>query len=132
MMMYFTIVNRLFAFIHSFIHFFLLLLHLVSEKFQRILQDNSQNHLLTQLLVEESIVHIIQAVNHPPLVLVFKSAHPYESHSDKREKIHIPGASALMVCAFVFIVCLFCLFVLFVCLLLISTYLLYTRKMICR
>jgi len=52
---------------------------------------------LIALLMEECILHFAQAVHHPPPVLVFKSAHPYPSHDEVREEIHIPGASKLLV-----------------------------------
>jgi len=52
---------------------------------------------LIQTLMEECIMHFAQAVHHPPPVLVFKSAHPYASHHEVREEVHIPGASKLLV-----------------------------------
>ena len=36
-------------------------------------------------------------MNFPPPVLVFKTAHPYASHSNIRERVHLPGASKLLV-----------------------------------
>lgn len=42
---------------------------------------------LTQLLVEEAIVHFAQAVNHPPTTVAKSSKHPYDSHFELREKV---------------------------------------------
>jgi len=67
-----------------------------SQKLLSALSD-TQPSSLVQLLIEECIVHFVQAVNHPPPVLLFQSQHPYESHSERRECVHIPGASKLMV-----------------------------------
>jgi len=52
---------------------------------------------LTQLLIEEYILHSVQAVHHPPPVIKKKSKHPYLSHKELRERVHIPGASKLLV-----------------------------------
>jgi len=52
---------------------------------------------LIQTLLEECIVHFAQAVDHPPPVLVYKSKHPYASHDEVREEVHIPGANKLVV-----------------------------------
>ncbi|GAB5369199.1 hypothetical protein AAMO2058_001385000, partial [Amorphochlora amoebiformis] len=52
---------------------------------------------LIQTLLDECILHFAQAVQHPPPVLVYKSTHPYKSHHEIREEVHIPGASKLLV-----------------------------------
>ena len=52
---------------------------------------------LIQTLINECVTHFVQAVHHPPPVLVFKSQHPYKSHEEVREEVHIPGASKLLV-----------------------------------
>ena len=48
-------------------------------------------------IVEEIILHFIQAVNHPTPTLSVKSPHPYPSHYEARERLYIPGASKLLV-----------------------------------
>lgn len=53
--------------------------------------------LLTPLLVEECLVHFIHSVHHGPPVRTVRSPHPYPSHTEKRGKVHIGGASKLLV-----------------------------------
>ncbi|ETO22614.1 hypothetical protein RFI_14580 [Reticulomyxa filosa] len=53
---------------------------------------------LTQGLVEECVLHYVQAVNDPNEVLMFESEHkPYKSDVDERRVVYVPGASRLMV-----------------------------------
>ena len=52
---------------------------------------------LSQLLMEECVLHLAQAVFHPPTVLTYKSEHPYASYSEVRECVRLPGASKLLV-----------------------------------
>jgi hypothetical protein len=59
--------------------------------------STSDSKCLSQVLAEELVSHFIQAVRFPKPVLTFKTLHPYESHLDIREKVHIPGATKLLV-----------------------------------
>ncbi|ETO05664.1 ran-binding protein, partial [Reticulomyxa filosa] len=53
---------------------------------------------LTQGLVEECILHFVQAVNDPNEMLMFESPHkPYPGDVDERRVVYVPGASRLMV-----------------------------------
>ena len=68
------------------------------ERLDRALTSSmSDSQYLLPRLVEETIVHFIQAVNHPTPTLTVKSPHPYPSHSDVRERLYIPGASKLLI-----------------------------------
>ena len=53
---------------------------------------------LTQALVEECILHFVQAVHNPSLVLQFQSEHnPYKEQTEERNLVFVPGASRLLV-----------------------------------
>ena len=68
------------------------------DRLDRALSSSSaDSQYLLPRLVEETIVHFIQAVNHPTPMLTVKSPHPYPSHSDVRERLYIPGASKLLI-----------------------------------
>ena len=68
------------------------------ERMDLALSDTSSvNAYLMPRVVEEIILHFVQAVNHPTPTLSVKSPHPYPSHSDVRERLCIPGASKLLV-----------------------------------
>lgn len=67
-----------------------------SERVRDILQ-RGKAVCASQLLAEECILHFIQSVDNPPPVVIKRSKHPYESHSEARECVHIPGASKLLV-----------------------------------
>ena len=69
-----------------------------NQRLDRALASSSaDSQYLLPRLVEETIVHFIQAVNHPTPTLAVKSPHPYPSHSDVRERLYIPGASKLLI-----------------------------------
>ena len=63
----------------------------------KLLSADHREPLLCVLLVEECILHFVQAVKYPPPVIVKQSSHPYKSHDDVRDKLHIPGATKLMI-----------------------------------
>eukprot|EP01084_Bolivina_argentea_P276391 471600_1 len=53
---------------------------------------------LSSALVEECVLHFVQAVHNPSLVLQFESAHnPYGEQLDERNLVYVPGALRLLV-----------------------------------
>ncbi|ETO27461.1 HECT type ubiquitin ligase [Reticulomyxa filosa] len=65
---------------------------------QELIQQAQPCTTLTQGLIEECILHFVQAVNDPNEVLMFESQHkPYPEDVDERRVVYVPGASRLMV-----------------------------------
>ncbi|ETO35325.1 zinc finger, ZZ type with EF hand domain 1 [Reticulomyxa filosa] len=63
-----------------------------------LLQRQERCDTLTQGLIEECILHFVQAINDPSDVLMFESKHkPYPEDVDERHVVYVPGASRLLV-----------------------------------
>lgn len=52
---------------------------------------------LPSLLVESCISHIHNSITNPPPSVVFETSHPYLPHTEMESRIHIQGASRLLV-----------------------------------
>ena len=52
---------------------------------------------LSQLLLENCILHMVQGVFHPPSSYTYQSIHPFPSNTQKRGKIYLAGSTKLLV-----------------------------------